>query len=57
MCGVEISDLPYLALGNNSNIASEDMADIQRQGVAFDDDNKTDPKNYFPPKKTLTQLE
>ena len=37
--GVELSDLPCLASGQNSNLTSNDMAYIRRQGISFDDDN------------------
>ena len=58
VCGVEISGLPCLASGHNSNLASEDMADIRRQGIAVDDDNEPDTKNISVLVKTpSTQLE
>ena len=43
--GVVISDLPCLASGRNSNLTSDYMADIRRQGVAVDDDNDPTPEN------------
>ena len=42
---VEFSGLPCLALGRNSNLTSNYMADIQRQGISLDDDNEPDPDN------------
>ena len=43
--GFEFSDLPCLALGRNLNLASNDMADIRRQGITVDDGNEPDIKN------------
>ena len=43
VCGVEISDLPCLASGHNSNLTSEDMADLWRQGISVDDNNDPYP--------------
>ena len=58
VCDVEISDLPCLASGHNSNLTSEDMDDIQRQGIAVDDDNDPVRENIpVPGKPPLTQLE
>ena len=48
--GVEISDLRCSASGNNSNLASEDIADIRRQGISVDNDNGPFPKNIPVPK-------
>ena len=58
MCGVEISDLPCLVSGNNSNLTSEDMADLYRQGIAVNDNNNPEAENITDPRNTpLTQLE
>ena len=58
VCGVEISDLSCLVSGHNPNLTSEDMADIQKQGIAVDDNNNPDPENISIPVNTpLTQLE
>ena len=49
VCGAEILDLLCLALGHNLNLTSDDMADILRQGIAFDDGNDPSTENiYFP---------
>ena len=45
MGGVEISDLPCLASGENSNLTSGDMDDIRRQGIAVYDNNGPYPEN------------
>ena len=37
--GVEFSDLPFLALGGNPNLTSNDMANIRHQGISVDDKN------------------
>ena len=50
VCGVEILDLPCLASGHNSNLISEDMADLRRQGIDVDDDNDPDPEKLLSPK-------
>ena len=52
MCGVEISDLPCLASRHNLNLTSEDMADIQRQGISVEEYDDPSPKNI-----PLQQLE
>ena len=53
----EISDLPCLTSGNNSNLTYDNMADIKHQGIAVDDDNNLDPENIpFPENITLPQL-
>ena len=59
MCGVEISDLPCLALGDNLSLTSKDMADLRLQDIAFDDDNDNPyQKNIpIPGNIALTQLE
>ena len=49
VCGVEILDLPCLASGYNSNLTSEDMADIRRQVIAVDNNNDPDPSNIISP--------
>ena len=38
--GVEILDSPSLVLGQNSTLTSDDTADLRRQVIAADDDNK-----------------
>ena len=43
--GVESSDLPCLASGQNLNLTSDDMADQRRQGNAVDDKNDPAPEN------------
>ena len=43
--GVEFSYLPCLASGKNSNLTSNDMTDVRRQGFAVDDDNGPAPEN------------
>ena len=48
--GVEISDLPCLASGQNSNFTSDDMADLRRQGIAVDDNSDPVPEKLLPPK-------
>ena len=53
VCGVEISDLPCLASGRNLNLTSDDMADIQHQGIDFDNDIDPKTKNYPSPKNAL----
>ena len=55
VCGVEISDLPCLASGYNSNLNYDDMADLRRQGIIDDDDNDPSPVKiclwkYYPNK-------
>ena len=45
MRGVEISYLPCLASGHNSNLTSEDMADLQRQGISVNNENDPSPQN------------
>ena len=58
VCGVETSDLPCLASGRNSNFTSDDMADLRRQGVAVDDENKPAHQNIPSPQNIpLPQLE
>ena len=48
--GDEISGLPCLDSGRNSNLTSDDMDDIRRQEIAVDDDNNSDLKNIPNPK-------
>ena len=43
--GVEFLGLPCLSSGGKSNLTSDDMADIQRQGIAVDAGNNPAPKN------------
>ena len=43
--GAEILDLPCLASGRNLKLTSDDMADLQRQGIAIDDNNDPAPEN------------
>ena len=43
--GVEFSDLRCLASGQNSNLTSNDMADLRCQGIAVDGDNNPASKN------------
>ena len=43
VCGVEFSDLPCLNSGQNSNLTSNDVADLWRQGISVDDDNEPAP--------------
>ena len=58
VCGVEISDLPCLASGHNSNLTSEDTADLWRQVISVDNDNEPAPEISPVPQNTpLTQLE
>ena len=58
VCGAEILDLPCLASGHNSNLTSEDMADLRRQGISFDNNNDPAPqKTLVPGNIPLTQLE
>ena len=58
VCGVEISDLPYLASGHNFNLTYEEMSVIRHQGIAVDDDSKPDPgKITVPQNIPLPQLE
>ena len=49
VCGVEMSDLLCLAAGINSNLISDDMADLQRQGIAMDDNNNNPLPKIIPP--------
>ena len=52
---VEFSGLPCLALGRNSNLTSNYMADIQRQGISLDDDNE--PKVISSPYQNIADDE
>ena len=38
VCGVEVSDLPCLASGNNFKLTSNGMTDIRSQGITVDND-------------------
>ena len=42
---VKFLGLSCLALGRTSNLTSDDMADLQRQAVFVDGDNKPAPEN------------
>ena len=44
VCCVEILSLPFLASGRNENIISDDMADLQLQGIVYDGNNDPAPK-------------
>ena len=58
MCGVEISDLPCLASGHNSNLNYEDMADLWHQDIAVDDYKNPSPEKIpVPGNIPLPQLE
>ena len=58
MCDVEIWDLPCVASGHNSNLTSEDMADLRRQVIAVVDNNDPYIKTILIPKNNpLPQLE
>ena len=58
MCGIEISDLPYLASGHILNLTYEYMADLRIQCIAANDNNEISPeKNPVPKTIPLTQLE
>ena len=43
--GVEANDAPILLSGRTSNIRSEDMVELRRQGIDIDDDNNPAPDN------------
>ena len=43
--GAEFLHSPCLALRRNLNLTSDDMYDIQRQGISSDDENEPAPKN------------
>ena len=43
--GGKFSDLPCLASGRNSKLASDDMNGLQYQGIAVDDYNYPSPDN------------
>ena len=43
--GVEFSYLPCLASGQNSNLTSDDMADLWQQGISVDNNNYPVPEN------------
>ena len=52
MCGAEILDLPCLASGRNSNLAFDDMDDLNNQGISVNGNNDPVPENI-----PLTQRE
>ena len=57
VCGVEILDLPCLASGENSNLTSDDMADLRSQVISVNDDKNPAPKTITDPQNiTLPQL-
>ena len=43
--GAESNDSPILLSGRTSNLRSEDMVELRRQGIAIDDDNDPAPEN------------
>ena len=45
VCGVEFSDLPRLDSRQKLNLTSDDMDDLQRQGIDVDDENGPSPEN------------
>ena len=45
VCGVEFSDLPRLDSRQKLNLTSDDMDDLQRQGIDVDDKNGPSPEN------------
>ena len=56
--GVEISDLPCLASGNNSNLTSENVAGLWHQGIAVYNNNDPFSKDITVPENIpLPQLE
>ena len=55
VCGVEISDLPCLSSGHNSNLTSEDMNVIRHQGIDANG-NPYPQKKHIPGNTPLTQL-
>ena len=44
--GAEVNDAPILLSGRTSNVRSEDMVELLRQGIAIDDDNDPAPDNF-----------
>ena len=44
--GAEANNAPILLSGRTSNISSEDMVELRRQGIAMDDDNNPAPENF-----------
>ena len=48
--GVEMLDLPLLASGRDSNLTSDDMADLRCQDIAVDNDSNRSPENSPLPK-------
>ena len=51
--GVEFSDFPCLSSGQNSNLTSDDIADLRHQGIAVDDEKGPSAENitYEVPRK------
>ena len=43
--GAEANDAPILLSDRTSNLRSEDMVELRRQGIAINDDNNTAPEN------------
>ena len=43
--GAEANDAPILLSGCTSNLRSEDMVELCRQGIAINDDNNPAPEN------------
>ena len=43
--GSEANDAPILLSGRTSNLRSEDMVELRRQGISIDDDNDPAPEN------------
>ena len=58
VCGVEILDLPCLASGHNSDLTSEEIADLWSQCISINNYNKPALKDInVPGKIPLKQLE
>ena len=43
--GAEANDAPTLLSVRKSNLRSEDMVELRRQGISIDDDNDPTPEN------------
>ena len=43
--GAEANDAPTILSGRTSNLRSEDMVELRRQGISIDDDNDPAPEN------------
>ena len=43
--GAEANDAPILLSGRTSNLRSEDMMEIRRQGISINHDNNPAPEN------------